>query len=190
MNPFGNNKAFSDLVARMDIDIRDVHRIGAFNIPANIDLSRVVARFVYWLLIDPEGVRKYATTDVLKAIDAVAELYARLVCGEKVGADEWKLALQFAEAASKTVPEEMHAAFEAGVAVEAAAEPEGIDAWLVAFSAAEAQACAVDDGEEETQVAVSDTFKGTRNRIAVKLLELVKAEAEAVQRDEFCQPVL
>jgi hypothetical protein len=172
------NKAFSDLISRIQIDMREVQRIGAFSIPPDIDLSRVVSRFVHWLLIDPEGVRQYATSDVLKAMDAIAALYARRLSGEKVLAEEWNAVSQQAGSAMKGVPEGMAAACEAGIAAEAAAEPEGIQAWLVAFSAAEVHACAVDDGQEETQIAVGETFQSARSRIAVKLLELVKAEAD------------
>lgn len=180
MNFPSNNKAFTDLVNRLDIDIRDVQRLGEFNIADDIDLSRVLFRFVHWLLTDEEGVRKYAEPVVLNSMDNIARLYARLAAGKKIAPGEWEVEQQAAKVATQTVPEEMAAACEAAVAAEAAAEPEGVCAWMVAFSAAEAHACALDDGQEETQVAVGETFMRARNRIAVKLLELVKAEAKAV----------
>jgi len=180
MNLLSNNKAITDLVNRLEIHIRDVQRLGEFYIADDIDLSRVVFPFVHWLLTDEQGVRQYAGPAVLCSMDNIARLYARLAAGKKIAPWEWEIELQAAKVATQTVPEDMEAACEAAVAAEAAAEPEGVYAWMVAFSAAEAHACVVDDGQEETQVAVGETFRHARNRIAVKFLELVKAEAKAI----------
>jgi hypothetical protein len=180
MNFPSNNKAFTGLVNRLNIDIRDVQRLGEDNIADDIDLSRVLFRFVHWLLTDEQGIRKYAGPVVLYSMDNIAGLYARLAAGEKIAPGEWEIEQQAAKIATQTTPEHMEAACEAAVAAEAAAEPEAVCAWMLAFSAAEAHACAVDDGQEETQAAVAETFLRARNRIAAKLLELVKAEAKAL----------
>jgi hypothetical protein len=52
MNFPSNNKAFTGLVNRLNIDIRDVQRLGEDNIADDIYLSRVLFRFVHWLLTD------------------------------------------------------------------------------------------------------------------------------------------
>ncbi len=56
------------------------------------DLSLVVPRFLHWLLIDPDGIRKNALPDGLAAIDVIAELYRRMLAGETITDAEWSSA--------------------------------------------------------------------------------------------------
>jgi hypothetical protein len=73
----------------MDVDLRELRRTGPLYHRPDIDLARVVSRFAHWLMTDPEALRKHATPQVCKSIDAVAALYARLLCGENVPHSEW-----------------------------------------------------------------------------------------------------
>ncbi len=63
------------------------------SIPVGADLSLVLARFMVWLLIDPEkGVLRFVGKQG-QAITAVASLYQRVIEGEAVSTQDWLSAL-------------------------------------------------------------------------------------------------
>lgn len=63
------------------------------NIPVGADLSLVLARFMVWLLSDPEkGVVRFVGKQG-QAITTVASLYQRVIDGETVSTQEWLAAL-------------------------------------------------------------------------------------------------
>jgi hypothetical protein len=54
------------------------------------DLSLVIYKFFYWMLVDPkDGVIQYATPDGKKAIQAVADVCQRKANGENIDLDTW-----------------------------------------------------------------------------------------------------
>ncbi len=101
------------------------------------DLRPVRARFIHWLLADPEhGVLRFATTaEGKKAIQDVANLYTRLLAGGTVERSEWVCAAE----AARVIRRKYWAAAAAAAAAEAAAaEAEAAEA--AAAEAAEAEA--------------------------------------------------
>lgn len=59
-------------------------------VPVGADLGLVAARFMHWLMTDPEGVRRHAREDGHQAIERVAALYERLIGGDTVTDKEWE----------------------------------------------------------------------------------------------------
>ncbi len=70
-------------------------------IPVGADLDLVVPRFMHWMMTDPEGIRKHADHQGLKAIDTVADLYERRLKGDTISIEEWEAAAWAAEAAAR-----------------------------------------------------------------------------------------
>ncbi|MDX1985005.1 MAG: hypothetical protein SFV51_32335, partial [Bryobacteraceae bacterium] len=60
-------------------------------IPVGADLALVTPKFLHWLLVDAEqGVIRHARTDEQrKAIQEVADLFAKKIAGAKVSRAEW-----------------------------------------------------------------------------------------------------
>lgn len=109
------------------------------SIPVGADLTLVLARFMVWLLIDPDkGVLRFAGKQG-QAIRAVASLYQRVIDGETLARQDWLPALDAAsargqaalDAASTFRKENAYA-----VAAAAAAASHAFDAAVVAATAA------------------------------------------------------
>jgi len=71
-------------------------------IPVGADLSLVTDKFLHWLLVDAEhGVIRHAKTDTQrKAIQAVADLFAKKLAGEVVAREQWHTVRAYADAAA------------------------------------------------------------------------------------------
>jgi hypothetical protein len=125
------------------------------------DLSGVGDKFLLWLLVDPEdGVIRFAKKDVTrKAIQDVADLYAKKIAGGSVTLEEWKKVRDAAEA---------YAAAEAAAAAAADAAAAAYAAAAEAYAAAAAAA------------AAARARKKARVRQSEKLLELMAAAPTAV----------
>ena len=75
------------------------------SIPVGADLSLVLARFMVWLLIDPErGILRFVGKQG-QAIADVAALYQRVIEGEAVSTQEWLSALTAASARGRAAVE-------------------------------------------------------------------------------------
>lgn len=106
------------------------------------DLSLVIPRFLYWLLVDPKaGVIRFAGDykDVRIAIKKVAELYKRVIKGKVVTNRDWSVAQEGAWAAADAAVAraEMEAA-----EWERAAEAAEVAAWAGAEAAVAAERAA------------------------------------------------
>jgi hypothetical protein len=63
-------------------------------VPVGSDLSRIVPRFLVWLLIDEQnGVLRFASPAGGVVIEQVAELYQRVIAGSRVSEREWRVAV-------------------------------------------------------------------------------------------------
>jgi len=146
-------------------------------IPVGADLSSVWYQFAHWLLVDEkDGVLRFAKTDrTKKAIQDVADLYARAGRGEKVATKEWQSARQYAAAATAAA-----AAYADAAAAYAAAAAPAVDA-AAAYAAADAAAAApaVDAAAAAAAAAYADAAAAARRkaykRQADKLIELLMA---------------
>ena len=141
-------------------------------IPVGADLSRVLPKFLRWLLVDDaDGVVKYAKREqTVKAIRGVALLLDRVCDGHKVTLDEWRTARAAAYAA---------AAYAAAAAVAAAY---AADAYAAAdYAAADAYAAAVAADAYAAAAVAADAADyaaaryQSRVRQSEKLLELLAA---------------
>jgi hypothetical protein len=163
------------------------------------DLNQVTDKFLHWLLIDPDdGVIRFAkTAKVKKAIQRVADLYAKNLCGEIVTLQDWSLARTAAYAAAAAAYAAYAAAADAAAyaayaaayaaaayaaayaaAADAAAAAYAADAAAYAAYAAYAAAYAADAAAYAAYAAAADAAAArnkSRIRQAEKLLELLKA---------------
>jgi hypothetical protein len=71
-------------------------------ISVGADLSKVGARFMHWMLVDPnEGVIRHAKTDRTRnSIQSIGALYAREIGGSPVSIEEWQQGYAAAAAAA------------------------------------------------------------------------------------------
>ncbi len=70
-------------------------------IPVGADLSRVVAIFLRWLLVDDEaGVIRFCMGGTREAVERVGALYTRMLGGETISLSEWRQARSAAAAAA------------------------------------------------------------------------------------------
>lgn len=104
-------------------------------IPVGADLSRVAARFMLWMLADPEqGVIRFASTERTQAaVTGVAALYERVLKGDTPSEEAWNKARRAADAY-------LYAA--AAAAADAACAASAADAYRYAADAADAYAAA------------------------------------------------
>jgi len=127
-------------------------------IPVGADLSGVVDQFLHWLLVDPlDGVIRFAKTDrTKKAVQDVADLYAKKIAGETVTREQWELVRKAAAADA--------------AAADAAAYAAAAAAAYAAAAAAAAYADAAADADAD-----ADARTKARVRQSEKLLELLAA---------------
>ncbi len=143
--------------------------------PVGADLSKVGDKFLHWLLVDPQdGVIKFAKTDrTKKAIQDVADLYAKKIAGESVTREQWIAARQAASAAAyaddAAVPAADAAADTAAYTAAAAYAADAADA-----DAAAAYAFAADAAYAAAAAAYA-ARKAARVKQSEKLLELMAA---------------
>ncbi|HST85443.1 MAG TPA: hypothetical protein VLL08_27135 [Kineosporiaceae bacterium] len=155
------------------------------------DLSLVTARFMVWLLSDPEhGVITVAREQGRRAIDTVTGLYTRVIAGEVVTDGEWSAALVLAWSGETTANDGdsaayqrwSDAAYEAWITGEPPVEPAPPgDAYSAARTAAVAAGYAAwtarDPGRaaDAVRTAAQATGATAYARMAAKLRELLAA---------------
>ncbi len=106
-------------------------------IPVGADLSRVIAIFLRWLLVDDEaGVIRFCMGGTREAVERVGALYTRMLGGETITLSEWRQARSAADAA------DAYAAAYAAAADAAAAAYAYADAAYAAAAYAYAAAAA------------------------------------------------
>ena len=151
-------------------------------IPVGADLSRVLPKFLRWLLVDDaDGVVKYAKRkQTVKAIRGVALLLDRVCDGQTVTLDEWRTARATATAAYAAADVATYAA--AADAAYAAAT--ATDAYAAAAAADAAAYAAYADYAADAYAAAADAAYAadyaaaryqSRVRQSEKLLELLTA---------------
>ena len=105
------------------------------------DSSLIGGRFSIWLLSDEKwGVRKFASGDVLAAIDGIVDLHRRTIAGEAVHDEEWAAAAAEAAAAGAAAEAEETTATTAAALAALSAETTATTAatWAAVWTAAAA----------------------------------------------------
>ena len=138
-------------------------------IPTGADLSMVVSKLMYWLMTDPDGIRKHARPDELKAIEAIAELYKNRLHGKEPSIENW---LSARNAAAYDVA--AYAAYAAAYYAYYAAADAAYYAAAAAYYAADTAAYAADAAAyaADADVARKTSFV----RIADKLIEILESK--------------
>ena len=102
-------------------------------VPEGKDLSNVIPKLMYWLMTDPEGIRKHARPDGLNGIELVASLYKRKLDGDTIADQEWLDARKVCRAAYAAADADS-AAYAAAYAAYAAADADSA-AYAAAYAA-------------------------------------------------------
>jgi hypothetical protein len=144
----------NDVAKKFPLRFLNAIKVGA-------DLSGVFNKFMYWLLVDEtDGVIKFfKKPEQIKAIQAVADLFARRIAGEKVDLMEWHAVRATA------------AAYAAYAAAAAAAAAVGAVAAVDAYVYAAADAAYAVDADV---YAAATARRQARLRQADKLIELLE----------------
>jgi hypothetical protein len=129
-------------------------------IPVGVDLSGAWDKFAHFMLVDENhGVIKFAKTDhTKKAIQDIADMYARKIKGEKIDANEWISVRKNADAAAYAAASAAASAYAAYAAYASDADASAAAYAASAYAAYAADAAYAASAYADAYSAASDAY--------------------------------